>query len=324
MIRFLCTLLASLAIALPLQAQEKMVWDDMYARSMTEKKPVVLFVGCKQRNIPGALACFSRTPRLNVPMGMIGVFVPDSQGFMRLGLLPAESTDDEILTAADRLAGRRKERQPITATPFERKESASKPIPKVEPIADDKPLAAGPWQKVWDKATTFARAKYTQSIFKLNDAPTIWRVNRDRLESHWHQSGGMDGVARHLYKSEIRKYLPAAPVVEQRLIGVLNSFGYYQNEYGWTRKYPNGTAFIDRLSNPKTGKDFEVRVREKKNGEWKSAVAFSDPSERPAGYHGLKQSCSFCHDQAGSGGYGVGLVPGGDTIISDPFPALEM
>ena len=79
--------------------------------------------------------------------------------------------------------------------------------------------------------------------------------------------------------------------------------------------------FIDALSYE--GKPFEIRQREKKNGRWDSSILFRDKAARPPGYTGLKLACSTCHDEAGTGGYGVGLVPGGDGVLSDPFPDLE-
>ena len=86
---------------------------------------------------------------------------------------------------------------------------------------------------------------------------------------------------------------------------------------------PDGTVFVDVLSNA-DGRVFEQRVREKDGGEWKSYVHYRDRSAYPKGYAGLKgQTCIECHQQAGTGGYGVGLVPGGDGVISDKIPALE-
>src|ERR1019366_2075659 len=94
------------------------------------------------------------------------------------------------------------------------------------------------------------------------------------------------------------------------------------------RSYANGTIFADILSN-KDGKVFEARFAEKRDdGTWDRYVAFKDVSARPSGYHGLtSKDCRTCHesttDGPGTGGYALGLIPGGDTIISDPFQELE-
>ncbi len=85
-----------------------------------------------------------------------------------------------------------------------------------------------------------------------------------------------------------------------------------------TREYPNGARFDELLVNDK-GHLFEHRTRIKTDRKWKSFVAYSDDRSRPKGYTGLKVSCASCHDEAGGGGYAEGLVPGGDTVLSDPM-----
>lgn len=167
-------------------------------------------------------------------------------------------------------------------------------------------------------AVEYAPAATTQSVFRLNDVPTTSRVPIRLLpDTRWHQSGGMHGIRG----VESKKYrtLPEGRGVIHTVSGIAvkNSFGNYQTELGVTRSYPDGTRFDDVLSHK--GKVFEHRVREKQDGRWKSRVAYSDPAARPPLYFGLTRSCASCHDEAGTGGYAVGLVPGGDTVLSDPL-----
>jgi hypothetical protein len=177
----------------------------------------------------------------------------------------------------------------------------------------------------------FVRAKNTQSIFKLstNGGPslsTIDRVPRSKLLAKWQVSGGMEGIDTRLWKSDVYQRIDGG-YRWQAMISVKNSLGYFQNEIGHKVSYGDGTLFMDVLSNRQTGKVFEHRVAEKQNGQWRRYVAFRDESQRPAGYVGLRNvTCTTCHnttDGPGTGGYGVGLVPGGDTVVSYPFPGLE-
>jgi cytochrome c len=64
---------------------------------------------------------------------------------------------------------------------------------------------------------------------------------------------------------------------------------------------------------------FEHRVRSKDSGRWYSRIEYVDEAARPDGYTGLKVSCASCHSEAGTGKYNDGLVPGGDTVLSDPL-----
>lgn len=158
-------------------------------------------------------------------------------------------------------------------------------------------------------------AKYTQAIFRLDERPTVRMVPIKDLEDKWHRSGGFSAdikfTSRKFHSGGDPKYSVA-------LIPVKNSFGYMQNEQGLTRVYPDGARFDDVLSNAE-GVVFEHRVREKADGKWKSRIEYKDIEARPKGYEGLTVSCASCHNQAGTGEYGVGLVPGGDTVLSVPM-----
>lgn len=170
-------------------------------------------------------------------------------------------------------------------------------------------------------AVKYRGANYTQSIFVLNDRDTILMVPiTDLPDTRWHQPGGMEGITG--YRTEKYKYVPEDRAVRKWVgnIFVKNSFGHFQPNRGLQRAYPDGTRFDEVFYNSKSGEVFEHRVREKVSGKWKSEVRFRDETEYPTGYTGLKVTCSSCHAEAGTGGYAVGLVPGGDTILSDPLP----
>ncbi len=165
----------------------------------------------------------------------------------------------------------------------------------------------------------YKRAKFTQSIVVENDRDKISKVSRNNLESKWHQSGGMLGLD---FQSDVYlNPIAATPDIWVGNIGVLNSDGFIQQNRGYKLLFHNDSKFMDVLSH--NGKVFELRQREKTNGKWASSILFESAKHRPRGYVGLTVSCNSCHNQAGTGGYGSGLVPGGDGVLSYPIPALE-
>lgn len=184
------------------------------------------------------------------------------------------------------------------------------------------PVAKGYEVQLLPNMVMYRSSRYTQSIYKLNSASRIDRVPRSALLPKWQVPGGMEGVTG--WRSDLYKMIPDGGLLWTGNIPVKNSFGHFQTELGHKRSYPDGTVFFDVLTNAKTNEIFEHRERRKVAGQWKSRVVYSDDDARPRGYVGLKGvSCSSCHNEAGTGGYGVGLVPGGDGVISDPFEELE-
>lgn len=167
-------------------------------------------------------------------------------------------------------------------------------------------------------AREYKATVWTQNISVLDGYDRIAWARITDLEAKWHGSGGL--VKLKGWRSDKYRYIPV-PGVKHWVgdIQVLNSLGYYQANRGILRSYPDGTRFDDVLTNTQTGKVFEHRTRTKVNGRWRSTVPYADGSQRPQGYEGLRQSCASCHNQAGSGGYAVGLVPGGDGVLSDPL-----
>jgi len=174
----------------------------------------------------------------------------------------------------------------------------------------------------------FQRARYTQRIATTNNTPSVTGMPRTSTLAKWQVSGGMEHLSKHLWKSDVFKLIPGgAPEYIARLPVFNGSNDQY--ELGYARNYPDGTVFMDVLSNRETGKVFEHRVAEKKDGAWKRYVAFRDPEQRPEGYKSLLAqglNCASCHnrqDGPGRGLYAGPLVPGADTIVSDPFPQVE-
>lgn len=169
---------------------------------------------------------------------------------------------------------------------------------------------------------SYTSTTVTQSISVLDERDNIVPVSIRNLEDkRWHQPGGLDGVDPTSYRSDKYRYVPNQSRIRTWIgnIGVRNSLGYIQQNRGIIRDYPTGTRFDEVLINTETGKIFEQRTRQKGNDGWQSTITFKDETSRPHGYTGLKVSCSSCHNEAGTGGYAVGLVPGGDTVLSDPL-----
>lgn len=275
---------------------------EMFPAYRQTSGPVVVFVQCSPRAIKGAKVFHEPKafPETNIPTIVVS---PD--GTKRIDL-PVSASDSEIRQAAGL-------ERPL-ARPFSR--------PGERRTADDDGKATGPWPKTISREgfERYVPARYTQSIATRDNAPAIDAVHRSNLKMEWQVPGGMEGVDG--WSSDLYRYVPKGWQREWTAhLPVLNSFGNFQTELGWTRAYPDGTVFMDVLSNE--GKVFEARIAEKQEGKWERYVAYRDTASYPSGYTGLTKTCASCHQQAGTGGYGVGLVPGADTIISDPFPALE-
>lgn len=284
---------------------------EMFPSYRSTNGPVVVFVACKPRKVDGVKACVERTfPDVS---GAAIVVSPD--GVKRIDL-QANASDSEIRQAAGLEVSR-------AARPFLRR-------PGERRTADDDIRGYGSWPVTIAKIEgleRYAPAKYTQSIVTRNNAPAIDAVHRSALSMEWQVPGGMEGVSG--WSSDLYRYVPEGWQRQWTArLPVLNSFGNFQYELGWTRAYPDGTVFMDVLSNAETGKVFEARIAEKNNGAWDRYVAYRDAGQYPAGYEGLKRSCASCHEGGhakapGTGGYGTALISGSDGIYSDPFPALE-
>lgn len=295
-------------------APQKLTVDEYQAKqaeAVSKGLPLAVFVGVPSRKVAGFV-----TVRVDNLVGVKGPAIlvarPRAGGLVWEETLSATATDVRI----------RGEVRQVQPAPFDGS------FPLQPQIADGDGLGRGLWPKEFEFPAGFERykpAEYTQSIFTLNSSPTIQSVPRRSLLPKWHQPGGLEGVPRTRWSSETYKKTPGPAVAVQTRLPVKNSFGFYQQELGWTRQYPEGSQFMDVLSNRDTGQVFEIRLRTKEGGKWISEVDYRNRAHRPLGYRPVSVSeCNGCHQEAGTGGYAVGLVPGSDTVLSDPFPALEL
>jgi hypothetical protein len=164
-------------------------------------------------------------------------------------------------------------------------------------------------------------------------------------EPKWRKAGGLENIPGWI--SLKYRTLPAAPSYRVGSISVRNGFlrlrsgltrfgdpfvreseatedeksgaeEVTQENRAIVREYPVGARFDELLLNLK-GELFEHRTRVKSRTGWRSFISHSAPESRPRGYTGLKVTCASCHEEAGTGKYAEGLVPGGDTVLSDPL-----
>ena len=275
-----------------------------------EQKPylVAWFVNTPLREIDG-LHCVAASTLNgnNTPRILVGLVNEIGQA------MPPNASDQELRRASVVTEERQVSR---AALPFVAKQLA-------QPDAN---YATGPWPesvKRPEGLLKYTRARFTQRISVTNGRDAILPVPRENVDNEWLHSGGLRGVRG--WKSDVYKYVPEGASASAYVanLPVWNGSNFQYNR-GYYREYPNGTQFFDILSNTETGRVFEAREASKKNGNWTRRVVFTDAEQRPHGYTGLTQSCASCHDHnPGTGGYAVGMIPGSDTVFSDPFPALE-
>lgn len=292
-------------------------------RSIATGKPLIVFVGTKDfRAIDGilpngAVSCW-KGKLDGYPKECVFVGAPSGNDVLHKATLPGTATDAQIRRAA----GSEVRQSPDPFSPEAERIGPPRNLPSAKPErpgVDDR--GRGPWPADLEfpvGAVRYEKARFTQSIYKNQFGSQIDPVPIGFIASKWHQPGGMEGISG--WRSDLYKLIGGGRLWTGG-IPVKNSFGNFQTELGHKREYDDGTLFIDSLSYE--GKPFEIRQRKKVSGAWQSDVIFRDKEARPPGYAGLKMACSSCHDEAGTGGYGVGLVPGGDTVLSDPFESLE-
>lgn len=281
-------------------------YADYRSEAIAKGLPIVIFVRCPERPIAGAVTV--RVDHLDGydsgPNIVIGV--PDAAvGMKWKATLERDASDAairrELVVTQTRL--------PFFKSLRERR-TADDSVPNARQLPAWFPK----------EAKRYHHAEYTQAIYILNDQRVIEPIHRTRLERKWQFPGGLDSVDG--WASDLYAFVPNEAKAYQAFMPVKNSFGHYQNEIGWKRDYPSGSWFADVLS--KDGDVFEIRVREKQDGQWASYVAFRDARKYPDGYISVSsRKCAECHNQAGTGEYGVGLVSGSDTVLSDPFAGLE-
>lgn len=290
----------------PVVKKELSEYEIKYLQAMRTKTPFVVYVNCDERKVSGT----------------IGIRVDENNGDARPRIivaprLPAggpmlspNATIDQIRAASTEGTEAKAMPSPFGLRPGEEQRTAD----------DDAPWPAGlPFPT---GAQRYAPSKFTQRTFNKG---IIEPVRRAELKMKWQVPGGMEGVRG--WRSDLYRYVPDGYQDSWKAwIAVFNGSND-QDEVAWTRSRPEGTFYMDVLSHK--GKVFEVRVRERDkdyagNLKWSSFISFRDPESRPPGYVALtSKDCAGCHNEAGTGGYGVGLVPGGGTVLSDPFPSLE-
>lgn len=220
---------------------------------------------------------------------------------------------------------------PLTAIRLLEREASPLAIPfvksglldRLRARREDENMPAGPWApnvEWFVGLEKYAPAKNTQSLsrigsFSYRDS-RIAVASRTQLKAKWQVPGGMEGITG--WRSDLYRFVPS----RKQWVGMIAVFNGSNDQFeqGHKREYADGTQFHDVLSH--RGRVFEHRIAEKRDGRWERFVAFKDASARPVGYHGLQQSCASCHSEAGTGGYGTGLVPGGDSVISDPLDGI--
>ena len=115
--------------------------------------------------------------------------------------------------------------------------------------------------------------------------------------------------------------LASKPQTWEERIPVWNGSNY-QHELAKVRKYKIGSVFVDRLWYG--DKVFETRKRtvilDDYRPFWESKIVYQDPASFPPGYVPISvNACNACHNQTATGNYAGPLVPGGDTVLSDPL-----
>ena len=291
-----------------LPAKQPDPYDNAYNQSLRTGLPFVVFVNCDVGKVSGAIVASASEMNGSDKSRVVVTTSPTLAG----SVLPSDASTADIRRAAGLEVSR-------LASPFARMLRSGE-VPRT---ADDDGAAIGRWPKALPfptEAVRYKPARFTQSIYTLNNSQAIDKIDRRQLKQEWQVPGAMEGV--HGWQSDLYRFVPGGVKTWQERMPVKNSFGHYQYELGWTRRYPDGTFFVDALSNA-NGQPFEVRMREKIDGRWHSYIAWRNREARPEWYHGLMQTCQHCHSQAGSGEYGVGLVPGGDSVLSDPIEGLE-
>lgn len=194
------------------------------------------------------------------------------------------------------------------------------PVPPTAPPVLEVPVSVPPVKDEWPGMPKWMKyyepTQWTQRIAVTNSRDTIQPVPRSNLERKWQVSGGMADIDPKLWRSDKYQWAGSRSWIDN--IQVWNGAAFQPNR-GLVHSYADTSRFDDVLINRQTGKVFEHRSREKVKGSWTEKVLYRDPEQYPRGYNGLKVTCSSCHDQAGSGGYAVGMVPGSDTVFSDPL-----
>lgn len=268
-------------------------------------RPLVVFIGVPPRQVSGTLTS-TRTSLPGVAGPAVVIALPSRGWLYWKATLSADASDEDIYRAA----GLEVRQAPI---PF----SAPPDPPTADVDAKRRRERLFKRLPFLAELVPYKRARMTQEIAVTDGRDRISSVPRSVMEAKWNAPGGLSGIDG--WQSDLYKSVAGG----RQWVGNIDVFNgaNFQANRGWKRSYADGTVFADVLSY--RGRTFEVRVAEKRDGVWDRYIAYKDVEARPPGYHGLKQSCASCHNEAGTGSYAAGLIPGGDTIISHSFDALE-
>ena len=142
-----------------------------------------------------------------------------------------------------------------------------------------------------------------------NDPSVNVRMLNPNSQSPWKVSGGMESL--HGWKSLKLAKIQGTVNVWNQDIPIARA-GRALPGIRWS--FPDGTVFADLLTGP-DGRPFELRMRTKIKGKWRSTIEFEDASAAPKGYHGAGR-CATCHEKAGdSQQYGI-MIRGNDQCFS--------
>lgn len=272
--------------------------------------PVLVFVKVPLRQVAGFVAV--RDDDYPSRPGIVQLTPRTSDNWWGAWYYPETATNDQLRQHAG------------LGEPAQRPFSSLRPGELPYPVDDDL-IAAGRWPERllhWKtNATQYLPAQLTQRTFNKG---IIEPVSRKAIEEKYQVPGHMVGVTG--WRSELYAHIPGGHTEFVGPLQVLNGFTptSSQEEYSLQRRFPDGTYFLDALYG-KGNALTELRLRTLTDGLWESDVIYRNKAAWPTGYKGTPTTaeCAACHSEAGSGKYGVGLVPGGHNVLSLPLKGLE-
>jgi len=135
----------------------------------------------------------------------------------------------------------------------------------------------------------------------------------------WAAPGGLSWSPRNQWRNATGVMLPGKVQVWRELTKVTNSTGSTQDNARLAWAFPEGTIFCDLLIRTHEGQEwpFELRLREKRNGEWEATAfrPYADESELPAGSRKREYAVSSIDKK----------IPARDLaawIVPDPLPQV--
>lgn len=294
----LAMLLALLA-TVPLFAQNA-AYPDVHAKSIKDGKPLVVGIGCAAPSGDWATATVTKLDGYKAPCIVVAVPRKDYQDWK--ATLPPTATAADVRKVLSRPEVR-------AAVPFRPGEIA---LPDDDENSRSMPASVA---EMMLSLTPYNAATMTQTTNRRVTG-MLFPSLRSALELKWRVPGHMEGVrdwSSKLYKSD---HQPKVFLARQEPFDSVAAVT-------WFREYPDGTKFMDVLRNG-GGNVFEVRAAEKVAGKWDRGIIYRDIDARPESYEPpTRKQCAGCHQLAGVAVYGGAAVPGGDEVISDPYPILE-